>query len=209
MLNNDKVAPSYVTAANYFKSRENIPRAKRGSNPMTTVQEPQVSSTMKASGNDQGQAGTFDQGGLLIVQGYASDMSVDHRNSAAGIVTAVEVTLDNGATWQRAVITAYTLLSSLPISDSDTNVSDPQAALWQVTYPINRLSGKHANLAAEYSIVTRDHHHWGQCSTVINISPSNHCEHLTNITIHTRAVDDSGWIEERSPAFTTTIPRCV
>ena len=108
-----------------FQVKENIPRAKRGSNPMTTVQEPQVSSTMKASGNDQGQAGTFDQGGLLIVQGYASDM-VDHRNSAAGIVTAVEVALDNGATWQRAVITAYTLLSSLPISDSDTNVSDPK-----------------------------------------------------------------------------------
>ena len=77
-----------------------------------------------------------------------------------------------------------------------------------------------------YSVATQEHHHWGQCSTTINITPPNpnsnpnpdsgsgsgkgsHCDQLTKVTIRTRAVDDSGWIEELSPTFTVAVPTCV
>ena len=208
-LNEDVLAPrSYITAASHFLSKDDIPPAKRGADPTTTVQAPLLSSAMKASASDQGQAGNFDQGEILVVQGYASDISVDRPGGATGIVTAVEVTLDNGATWQSAIISAYTSLLVPPSAVSTEGTSDPQAALWQIVYPINRQVNKHSTLVAGYSIATQDHHHWGPCSTTINISPSERCDHLTKITILARAIDDSGWIEEQSPTFTVAIPSC-
>ena len=70
---------------------------------------------------------------------------------SGGIVTAVEVTLDDGVTWQQAVIVAYVSCLYRPAPGVMVimvlMVVDKTPKLpWQITCPISRLSTEKAGL---------------------------------------------------------------